>query len=170
MQCWLRGSVAERQPCARQSMHLAHRRRTISRVGRTRVMCKAALLGGLISALLGTGAPAVVLGVLNAVEQHHSWLVLFYVAIFWLGGLFNRTGGVCSRCNRRTIAPLLRKPRGHVACSGTACSGPWISFRGLCRDCVFNPISGHTFADYLALGRGWCPFRRRLRGFGSLGT
>ena len=61
----------------------------MSRVGHTRVMCKAALLGGLICALLGTGAPALVLGVFNAVEAHHPWRdLLFGVAMFWLGGLF----------------------------------------------------------------------------------
>jgi hypothetical protein len=61
----------------------------MSRVGHTRVMCKAALLGGLICALLGTGAPAVVLGTFNAVQMHHPWReLLFGVAAFWLVALF----------------------------------------------------------------------------------
>lgn len=61
----------------------------MSPVGQTRVMCKAALLGGLLCALLGTGAPAIVLGVLNTVDAHHPWSDLpFGVAMFWLGGLF----------------------------------------------------------------------------------
>jgi hypothetical protein len=63
--------------------------RMMSRVGHTQEMCKAALLGGLICALLGTGTPAIVLGVLNAVEMHYPWTyLLFGVAMFWLGGLF----------------------------------------------------------------------------------
>ena len=76
-----------RQPA--QSDARRTQQRMMSRVGHTRVMCKAALLGGLICTLLGTGAPALVLGVFNVVEAHHPWRdLLFGVALFWLGGLF----------------------------------------------------------------------------------